>query len=266
MTLPSILIVDDEPNNFDVVEALLGDHNYELNYAASGEDAIASLDVYHPDLILLDVMMPGLDGVQVCQQIKAMEQWQAVPIIMVTAVSTKEDLSYCLKTGADDFISKPINALELRARVGSMLRIKRQYDALQAALKRQEALEAEKIELLQSRNSQLEEKIEHRTLALKQTAEQMQYNALHDPLTHLANRTLMMERVTAAIERVQSGEAYRYAILFIDLDRFKVINDSLGHLVGRPSVDDYCSAAQSLSSGRRYHCPLWRRRVCDFAG
>jgi len=133
MILPSILIVDDEPNNFDVVEALLGDHNYELNYAANGEDAIASLDVYHPDLILLDVMMPGLDGVQVCQKIKAMEQWQAVPIIMVTAVSTKEDLSYCLQTGADDFISKLINALELRARVGSMLRIKRQYDALQTA-------------------------------------------------------------------------------------------------------------------------------------
>ena len=63
MILPSILIVDDEPNNFDVVEALLGDHNfffYELNYAANGEDAIASLDVYHPDLILLDVMIAGL--------------------------------------------------------------------------------------------------------------------------------------------------------------------------------------------------------------
>ena len=117
------------------------------------------------------------------------------------------------------------------------------------ALKRQEALEAERIELLQSRNIKLEQKIEDRTLALKQTAEQMRYNALHDPLTHLANRTLMMERITAAIERVQRGELYRYAILFIDLDRFKVINDSLGHLVGDRLFDDHRPAAQSLPAG-----------------
>jgi PleD family two-component response regulator len=236
MTPPSILIVDDEPNNFDVVEALLGDQNFELNYAASGEDAIASLKIYHPDLILLDVMMPGLDGVQVCQRIKAMEQWQAIPIIMVTAVSSKEDLSYCLQTGADDFISKPLNALELRARVGSMLRIKRQYDALQAALRRQEALEAERVELLQSRNSQLEQQIERRTLALKQTAEQMRYNAFHDPLTNLANRTLMIERIGEAIARFQNGEAYRYAVLFIDLDRFKFVSAKSGDGIFGPQI------------------------------
>lgn len=128
---PSILIVDDEPSNFDVIETLLNNHKYELHYVASGKDAIALLDTYQPSLILLDVMMPGLDGRQVCRLIKAIPKWQAVPIIIVTALHSKSDLAECLEAGADDFISKPINAIELRARVQSMLRIKQQYDNIE---------------------------------------------------------------------------------------------------------------------------------------
>lgn len=138
MNLPSILVIDDEPNNFDVIEALLSDQDYELYYAASGEEGLANLETYNPDLILLDVMMPGIDGIEVCRQIKAMSEWQAVPIIMVTALSAKSDLANCINAGADDFISKPVNAIELRARVRSMLRIKQQYDNLQTMLKLRE--------------------------------------------------------------------------------------------------------------------------------
>ncbi|NES19860.1 MAG: hybrid sensor histidine kinase/response regulator [Symploca sp. SIO3E6] len=132
MNLPSVLVVDDEPDNFDVIETFLNHQNYQLYYAASGQEAIASLETYNPDLILLDVMMPGIDGIEVCRQIKAMSQWQALPIIMVTALSSKSDLAHCLTTGADDFISKPVNAVELRARVHSMLRIKQHYDSIQS--------------------------------------------------------------------------------------------------------------------------------------
>ncbi|MEO0456142.1 MAG: hybrid sensor histidine kinase/response regulator [Cyanobacteria bacterium P01_A01_bin.114] len=131
MLRPSILIVDDEPDNFDVLETILSPQDYQLHYAAGGRAAIASLSTFQPDLILLDVMMPELDGIEVCRQIKAMPQWQTVPIMMVTALSTKADLAQCLITGADDFISKPVNAVELRARVHSMLRIKRQYDQIE---------------------------------------------------------------------------------------------------------------------------------------
>ncbi|WP_434685232.1 hybrid sensor histidine kinase/response regulator [Pseudanabaena minima] len=127
----SILVVDDEPNNFDVIEALLSEYNYELHYAANGKSAIASLTAFQPDLILLDVMMPEMDGIEVCKWIKASELWQTVPIIMVTALSSKTDMANCLNAGADDFISKPINSIELRARVHSMLRIKQQYDNIQ---------------------------------------------------------------------------------------------------------------------------------------
>jgi len=138
MNLPSILVIDDEPDNFDVIEALLPKRAYQLHYAASGQQSISSLDTIKPDLILLDVMMPDMDGIEICQQIKAMPQWQTVPIIMVTALAAKEYLARCLKSGADDFISKPVNSLELRARVHSMLRIKQQYDDLQTLLKLRE--------------------------------------------------------------------------------------------------------------------------------
>lgn len=151
MKKPSILIVDDEPNNFDVIETLLSigvdktsaseanssqeNQDYQLHYAASGQEAIANLNTFKPDLILLDVMMPGMDGIEVCQRIKAMPQWKPVPIVTITALTAKEDLARCLKSGADDFISKPVNGIELRARVHSMLRIKKQYDEQQALLK-----------------------------------------------------------------------------------------------------------------------------------
>ncbi len=133
----SILVVDDEPDNFDVIEALLTDRDYALHYASNGQAAIASLDKFDPDVILLDVMMPEMDGFEVCQRIKAMPQWQAVPIIMVTALASKEDLSRCLSNGADDFVSKPVSSVELRARVQSMLRIKKQHDRIQSLSKLQ---------------------------------------------------------------------------------------------------------------------------------
>jgi CheY-like chemotaxis protein len=138
MNAPSILIVDDEPSNFDVIAAQLSDCDYLMDYASSGQEALSSLDIYNPDLILLDVMMPGINGIEVCRQIKAMPKWQAVPIVMVTALSSKSDLAKCLGAGADDFISKPVNPEELRARVKSMLRIKKQFDKIQSLTQIQE--------------------------------------------------------------------------------------------------------------------------------
>jgi two-component system, sensor histidine kinase and response regulator len=128
----SILVIDDEPDNFEVIEALLTDTGYTLHYANRGRDAIANLEKYDPDAILLDVMMPDLDGIQVCKRIKTMPQWQAVPIIMVTALGSIADLSRCIEAGADDFVSKPVNGVELRARLKSMLRIKKQHDKIES--------------------------------------------------------------------------------------------------------------------------------------
>ena len=131
MTLPIILIVDDEPSNFDVIESILSEKDFVLHYASSGEMAIASLPDVDPDLILLDVMMPGLDGFETCCQIKALSDWKLLPIIMVTALDGEENLARCLDAGADDYVSKPVRAMELRARIKSLLRIKQQQDRIE---------------------------------------------------------------------------------------------------------------------------------------
>lgn len=144
--IPNVLVVDDEPNNFDVIETFLSEQDYQLYYASSGDSALSILETVKPDLILLDVMMPGIDGMEVCQRIKAMPEWESVPIIMVTALTSKEDLARCLNAGADDFIGKPVNSTELRARVNSMMRIKQQYDSI----KNLSNLQSQTIDVLQN--------------------------------------------------------------------------------------------------------------------
>lgn len=130
----SVLVVDDDPNGFDVIEAHLYREGYNLTYVSSGIEALNCLDSVEPDVILLDVMMPQMDGVEVCRQIKSDLYWKHIPIIIVTALNSKEDLARSLDAGADDFLTKPVSGIELRARVRSMLRIKQQYDALEAML------------------------------------------------------------------------------------------------------------------------------------
>jgi signal transduction histidine kinase len=116
------------------MEMLLLREGYDLAFAADGYEALAHLDEDSADVILLDVMMPGLDGFELCERLRRNPKWQHVPIILVTALDSKQDLARGLEAGADDFLHKPYNGLELRARVRSMLRIKQRHDELQTAL------------------------------------------------------------------------------------------------------------------------------------
>lgn len=137
---PYILIVDDDPSARETTELLLMPEGYQMSFAVSGPDALAQLAELEPDVILLDVMMPGMDGYEVCRRLKAAAAWRHIPVILVTALDTKENLALGLDAGADDFVSKPVNKLELRARVRSMLRIKQRHDDLEQLMRLREDL------------------------------------------------------------------------------------------------------------------------------
>lgn len=130
MKQAKILVVDDDEHIREVLRSLLVTQGYAVDLAVDGTAALNRLTDFLPDLILLDVMMPGLSGFDVCRQVKGVESWQHVPIILITALDSKQDLANGLDAGADDFLNKPFDNLELLARVRSMLRIKQQYDML----------------------------------------------------------------------------------------------------------------------------------------
>ena len=127
---PRILIVDDNETNRDILVTRLGVHGYELLQAADGEEALASVKEHRPDLILLDVMMPKLDGIEVTRRIKSDPEMPFTPIILVTAKADSKDIVAGLEAGADEYLTKPVDQMSLVARVKSVLRIKELHDTV----------------------------------------------------------------------------------------------------------------------------------------
>lgn len=123
-----ILIVDDNPTNVKVLQTRLAVEGYEIVTAADGEEALATARQQTPDLILLDVMMPKLDGFEVCRRLRADPSFPFTPIIMVTAMADSKDIVAGLEAGGDEYLTKPVDHAALAARVRSMLRIKRLHD------------------------------------------------------------------------------------------------------------------------------------------
>lgn len=223
-----IIIVDDTPANLRVLAAMLTEQGYNVRKALNGRMALKACQTVLPDLILLDVMMPGMNGYEVCQRLKADEQTCQIPVIFVSALNGAFDKVKAFSVGGSDYITKPFQVEEVLVRIQNQL-----------------ALRAAEIKILQL-NAELEQRVKERTYQLemanqefireiverKQLENQLLHMALHDPLTGLPNRALFVEHLETALGRAKEQSDYQFAVLFLDCDRFKVVNDSLGHLVG----------------------------------
>ena len=157
---PTLLIVDDEERNIRLLKAMLMAKNYHLLEASRGEEALRIVSATPPDMILLDVMMPQMDGFEVCRRLKGDEKTRKIPVILVTALSEKQHRVKAMEVGADDFLSKPVDLTELTVRVKSLLRIKSYHDELFNSYQ-EIAAKNEKLEELQKAKEGLTHMIIH---------------------------------------------------------------------------------------------------------
>ncbi|MEM9539287.1 MAG: EAL domain-containing protein [Cyanobacteria bacterium P01_E01_bin.42] len=233
-----ILIVDDNPANLKLLFRFLKESGFKVLVASDGESAIAKVEQVLPDLILLDIMMPGLDGFETCDRIKKNPLTQEIPIIFMTALSELDSKVKGLNLGAVDYITKPFYQQEVLSRINLHLQLRQLNQALnvQNQQLQQEVNVRKSVEgKLRQLTRDLEERVEQRTRELANALtdleaqkERLSYEASHDMLTDLANRSLFVQHLSIALTQSQND----FTVLFLDLDRFKSVNDSLGHLVG----------------------------------
>jgi putative two-component system response regulator len=144
------MVVDDEARNLRLMEALLAPEGYEVILAQDGEEALVRARQEPPDVILLDIMMAGIDGLEVARQLQANEETKAIPIVMVTALTETDARVKALEAGAADFLSKPVERVELRARVKSLLKVKAYNDHIRDHARELEAEVAKRTQLLKT--------------------------------------------------------------------------------------------------------------------
>ncbi|MGI2908397.1 two-component system response regulator [Tolypothrix sp. VBCCA 56010] len=223
-----ILIIDDTADNLRVLSSLLTKHGYNVRKALNWQMALTACETVLPDLILLDIMMPEVDGYKVCQRLKASDLTADIPVIFISALDDVFDKVKAFGAGGVDYITKPFEFEEVLVRVKNQL-----------------ALKTARLEILKL-NTELEQRVKQRTGELEKALQKLQgevtfrqqlqnkllNTALHDSLTGLPNRVLFIRRLEKALNRAQLETDFQFAVLFLDCDRFKLVNDSLGHLVG----------------------------------
>jgi diguanylate cyclase (GGDEF)-like protein len=191
-----ILIAEDDPVSRRLLEVFLLKWGFEVVVATNGTDALQLLErMDAPRLAVLDWMMPGLEGVQVCQKLRAATDRPYVYVLLLTARAQKEDLLHGLECGADDYLTKPFDAQELRARLHVGQRVLDLQDRLISI------------------------------------SEELLFRATHDTLTGVANRGVILDMVSRERMR-QSRDGKSFGIVMADIDHFKYVNDTYGHPIG----------------------------------
>lgn len=203
-----ILIVDDSPVNLKIISGLLA-HTHEVLTAGDGKTAIHQATMKKPDLILLDIIMPEMDGLEVCRYLKSQAVTREIPVIFITVVSEPQDIVKAFEVGGQDYITKPFSALELCARIKTHLELQVSREALKAYARELEAKNKE----------------------LNDTLARLEVVAITDYLTGLPNRRYMMQQLSEVVARSKKTQS-QMTLVMADIDKFKVINDTYGHECG----------------------------------
>jgi two-component system sensor histidine kinase ChiS len=204
-----ILVVDDQPQNVELLEAHLVPQGYEIVKAASGKEALGKLTGEQIDLILLDVMMPGMDGFEVTRRVRQDDTHRLLPIILVTSLRETEDRVKGIEAGCDDFISKPVDKVELLARIRSLLKVKAYNDLLSNYRKE-----------LESEVSKRTEELKKLTVALTESNTSMKRFVPEQFLRQLGK---------SSIEQVKLGDhaAMNMVVMFADIREFSALSEKM---------------------------------------
>jgi len=211
-TPPRILIVDDTPANVEILQMRLAANGYEILTAGDGEEALEIIGDQRPDLILLDIMMPKVDGIEVCRRVKTDDALPFIPIILVTSKADPKDIVAGLEAGAEEYLTKPVEHTALVARVKSMLRIKELHDKSQEQAAR---LEEQAVELGEL-NQGLEERVADQLTELEQVSQ----------LKRFFSPQLAELIVSSGDDKFMESHRQEITVVFCDLRNFTEFSSS----------------------------------------